>query len=285
MHTHYDNLKIHRNADEQTIRQAYRRLSKQYHPDLNPSPDAHRIMQLVNQAYEVLSDPVRRAEHDRWIEAQMRIAQVPPITPMPPVSNVSTLVDNKNKSWLMWLIGLGLMVLLAWQIGYWILNSIQSPSVTTNPVDEVSPNNVSSILIDESSRAVEAANMVNSNYVRPTIAPNGNPFPDKTTYVDGYPQIYSHEGRYVIFADNVKNSSDILAQLYLAQDTHNQAIRTFFIREREQLRLEKLDAGQYIIRYYQLDGGEQMQTDVIHLNNKNREETVYFQRGHAPIAP
>ena len=57
MRTHYDNLQIPRDADEQTIRQAYRRLSKQYHPDLNPSEDASRIMQLINRAYTVLSDP------------------------------------------------------------------------------------------------------------------------------------------------------------------------------------------------------------------------------------
>ena len=70
MRTHYDNLQIPRDADEQTIRQAYRRLSKQYHPDLNPSEDASRIMQLINRAYAVLSDPEQRAEHDRWIRQQ-----------------------------------------------------------------------------------------------------------------------------------------------------------------------------------------------------------------------
>ena len=79
MRTHYDNLQIPRDADEQTIRQAYRRLSKQYHPDLNPSEDASRIMQLINRAYTVLSDPEQRAEHDRWIRQQetLRIPQQP----------------------------------------------------------------------------------------------------------------------------------------------------------------------------------------------------------------
>ena len=79
MRTHYDNLQIPRDADEQTIRQAYRRLSKQYHPDLNPSEDASRIMQLINRAYAVLSDPEQRAEHDRWIQLQetLRIPQQP----------------------------------------------------------------------------------------------------------------------------------------------------------------------------------------------------------------
>ena len=77
--THYDNLHISADADAETVKQAYRRLSKQYHPDLNPDPDAHRIMQLINQAYEVLSDPERRAEHDRWIaeqQARQKVAEV-----------------------------------------------------------------------------------------------------------------------------------------------------------------------------------------------------------------
>ncbi|WP_238373784.1 J domain-containing protein [Kingella kingae] len=72
--THYDNLHLAPDASEAEIRQAYRRLSKQYHPDLNTDPDAHRIMQLINQAYEVLSDPKKRAEHDLWI-AQQRMTR------------------------------------------------------------------------------------------------------------------------------------------------------------------------------------------------------------------
>nr|UOP05287.1 J domain-containing protein [Conchiformibius kuhniae] len=72
IHTHYDNLQLPQTATDAEIRQAYRRLSKRYHPDLNADPDAHRIMQLINRAYEVLSDPSSRAEHDRWIRAQYR---------------------------------------------------------------------------------------------------------------------------------------------------------------------------------------------------------------------
>jgi curved DNA-binding protein CbpA len=68
VHTHYDNLKVARNAPAEVIRAAYRTLSKKYHPDLNPNnKEAIRIIQLINAAYEVLSDPVKRAEHDKWI--------------------------------------------------------------------------------------------------------------------------------------------------------------------------------------------------------------------------
>lgn len=66
--THYDNLKVARDAPPEVIRAAYKSLTQKYHPDRNPNDaNAARIMQLVNDSYAVLSDPQRRLEHDRWI--------------------------------------------------------------------------------------------------------------------------------------------------------------------------------------------------------------------------
>jgi curved DNA-binding protein CbpA len=70
VHTHYDNLKVARNAPPEVIRAAYKTLSKKYHPDHNPNnPEAIRIIQLINAAYDVLSDPAKREEHDKGIES------------------------------------------------------------------------------------------------------------------------------------------------------------------------------------------------------------------------
>jgi hypothetical protein len=71
LHTHYDNLKVTRKAPPEVVRAAYRVLAQRYHPDVNPSPDAARIMKAINVAYAVLSDPQRRAEHDAWIKDQL----------------------------------------------------------------------------------------------------------------------------------------------------------------------------------------------------------------------
>jgi curved DNA-binding protein CbpA len=71
IHTHYDNLKVAHNAPSEVIRAAYRVLAQRYHPDLNRSPDAARVMKLLNEAYAVLSDPIQRAAHDAWIEDQL----------------------------------------------------------------------------------------------------------------------------------------------------------------------------------------------------------------------
>jgi hypothetical protein len=67
-HTHYDNLKVARNAPVEVIEAAFRALAQKYHPDRNPSRDAARIMGLINAAHGVLSDPKQRRRHDEWID-------------------------------------------------------------------------------------------------------------------------------------------------------------------------------------------------------------------------
>jgi curved DNA-binding protein CbpA len=69
--THYDNLKVSRDAPMEVIQAAYRSLARKYHPDQNRGTrDGEAIMKVINASYEVLSDPVKRAKHDRWIAEQ-----------------------------------------------------------------------------------------------------------------------------------------------------------------------------------------------------------------------
>jgi hypothetical protein len=69
--SHYDNLKVARDAPPEVIRAAYRTLAQKYHPDRGPgSTKAAQIMQLINNAYEVLSDPEQRREHDAWLATE-----------------------------------------------------------------------------------------------------------------------------------------------------------------------------------------------------------------------
>jgi hypothetical protein len=71
IHSHYDNLKVSRMAPQEVIRAAYKALSQKYHPDKNPGDEkAARIMAIINSAYETLSDPQRRKEHDEWITSE-----------------------------------------------------------------------------------------------------------------------------------------------------------------------------------------------------------------------
>lgn len=75
--THYDNLKVSRSAPPEVIKAAYRVLSQKYHPDLNQSDSkANDIMQIINEAYGILSDPKKREEHDKWIAYQEAINEL-----------------------------------------------------------------------------------------------------------------------------------------------------------------------------------------------------------------
>lgn len=49
------------------MRDAYRKLAREYHPDISADPEAHERMAAINAAFEVLSDPVRRMEYDASI--------------------------------------------------------------------------------------------------------------------------------------------------------------------------------------------------------------------------
>ena len=65
MSDHYEVLGVSRSASEDEIKKAYRKLARELHPDINPSPDAQERFKLVTHAYEVLSDPQSRASYDR----------------------------------------------------------------------------------------------------------------------------------------------------------------------------------------------------------------------------
>ena len=67
MTDYYDILGVPRSADEKEIRQAYRRLARQHHPDVNPGDDsAAERFKSINAAYEVLSDADKREKYDRY---------------------------------------------------------------------------------------------------------------------------------------------------------------------------------------------------------------------------
>jgi DnaJ-class molecular chaperone len=69
--TLYDVLKVSPNASPEVIKAAYRQLALKYHPDKQPDArarqQAEERMKAINAAYDVLSDPVRRAQYDRQL--------------------------------------------------------------------------------------------------------------------------------------------------------------------------------------------------------------------------
>ena len=61
---HYDTLGVARDASAADIKKAYHKLVRQYHPDISTDPDADKKTSEINQAYNVLKDPAKRAEYD-----------------------------------------------------------------------------------------------------------------------------------------------------------------------------------------------------------------------------
>jgi curved DNA-binding protein CbpA len=68
---YYEILSVSRNADLSIIKSAYRTLANKYHPDKcedNLKENAEEKIRLINEAYEVLSDPIKKSEYDQKIK-------------------------------------------------------------------------------------------------------------------------------------------------------------------------------------------------------------------------
>ncbi len=73
----YELLGVGRDADSDTLKRAYRRLARQYHPDINKEPGAEERFKEIGRAYEVLGDPQSRARYDQFGEAGLGGAGMP----------------------------------------------------------------------------------------------------------------------------------------------------------------------------------------------------------------
>jgi len=65
--SYYEILEISQDADKTTIKKAYRKMAKMYHPDKNPGDkEAEHKFKLCNEAYQCLSDDKQRSIYDRY---------------------------------------------------------------------------------------------------------------------------------------------------------------------------------------------------------------------------
>ncbi len=63
---YYEILGVQRSATADDLKSAFRKLARQYHPDVNKAPDAEERFKEINEAYAILSDPDKRAAYDRY---------------------------------------------------------------------------------------------------------------------------------------------------------------------------------------------------------------------------
>lgn len=89
MPTYYETLRIRRDASDNDIKKAFRRLAKEYHPDVNRSPNAQRLFCDIYTAYEILSDSTKRKKYDDYLVC---------LTREQPTTSVQA-VEQEIRSW------------------------------------------------------------------------------------------------------------------------------------------------------------------------------------------
>lgn len=272
IHTHYDNLKVARNAPPEVIKAAYRILSQKYHPDKNPgSKDAERVMALLNTSYEVLSDPVKRKEHDLWIEqkefaafkeAQQRAsspppapasAQSPPQAPAASGKDTGGLLQHITKNWYWYGISGVAFFLIAEHDKSQRQSSSYNPSAAYYPPATYQPAPVkTSNPVYQPSKPPNPPSK--TKYARPLAAPNGSAWPTNASYVHGYKQLNT-TGLSELTVDNSRNDSDVFVKLYYLDGPKPYPARHFYIPAFRSFTVKQVQQGNYDVRYKDLDSG------------------------------
>lgn len=278
MHTHYDNLKVTRNAPPEVIRAAYKTLTQKYHPDRHPgNSDAERVMALINVSYQVLSDPLKRAEHDRWIAQQEQSAQsagpsvTRPAAPTPPMAESGAqrrshyqpapapapssaqamrgLLSHVRRNWLLY----GFVGFFIW---VWATDKPTKPPTGPKPY-----------------QANHAP--VNPVEVRPAVAPNGQPWPVAAGYVKGYKQLHTN-GLSTVMVDNSRNDSEVFVKLVSLDSAQAYPVRQFYIPAFGSFILKQVTAGSYDIRYRDLNSGGLSRSEAITVSEVHTDEGAQY---------
>lgn len=260
LRTHYDNLKVARDAPDIVIRAAYKSLSQRFHPDKNPGDErAVRIMAIINRSYEILSDPQKRREHDAWIaREEMRLraetSAGAPVTPPQRQAPQEPAITNKNVLVSVLLLPLKLLQkifvavpqlsVLVLLIGGLALYDAVTPKRPPPP----GPKPYSATPVAQPVRSTEPT------YLRPATAPNGAVWPASAGYVEGYP-VLADDGLSDVTVDNGQNDSDVFVKLVSLDSAQAFPVRQFFISSRSRFTLKNVTAGSYDIRYRDLDTG------------------------------
>ncbi len=250
--THYDNLKVARNAPPEVIAAAYRAISRRLHPDVNSQPDAAKLMSIVNASYAVLSDPVQRAQHDDWIAAK-EAADIF-VARRSSQSSQDGAPAQKESSMAETLRGIGLLV----AIGVFALWLVLSPS--TPPA----PSGLPTYDRDAKSELAVSAPTQAPAYVRPATAPNGSPWPTQAGYVAGYKRLRS-DGLSELTVDNSSNQSDKFVKLVAIDGAKTMPIRHFFIPAGASFTVGNIRAGFYDLRYMDLSDGSLTRSEKFEL--------------------
>lgn len=112
-------------------------------------------------------------------------------------------------------------------------------------------------------------------YVRPSTAPNGQPWPASAGYIDGYEKLNAN-GLSSITVDNTQNDSDVFLKLFTLDGQLPHAVRHFFIPAHASFTINKVEAGNYDVRYQDLTSGSLSRTEQFQIEETDSGYGVEF---------
>jgi hypothetical protein len=226
----------------------------------------------------VLSDPAKRAQHDRWIKnselgppepasaetgdeeppsptswptGRRSGARAPQDRPTPAPSTPPEVPPQFYAGESQPRRGLQLVALIAAVVVcFSVILSLKSPA---NPSG--------SAVVSDSPRPTSP---IRPRYIRPPFAPDGQPWPSVSGYLTGYAPAATR-GQSELTIDNTQNGSDVCAALFEHRFEQPRPVRVFFLRAHEQLRITNISSGSYDVRYQDLDSGATSESEVLRL--------------------
>ena len=271
--SHYENLKVSRDAPVEVIRAAYRALCRKYHPDRQTSdPDAALVMPLLNAAYETLSDPVKRRQHDEWIarvEAGLEESVAGESQERSPRDEQAAAASirsvprgRRHGAALLVCAAIASMILLILVGAHRYLEGSAGPRLAVQTLSAVSKG------------TWPGADSVaqSAGYARRPFAPNGMAWPEASGYVEGYARLHN-DGAGSVILDNSANQVDVFAKLiaHHRSGSDRSGVRAVFIRAGGRFTLESLRAGTYEVHYLDLDRGIVHRSETFTVPGANAE--------------
>jgi len=270
VHTHYDNLKVARDAPMEVIHAAYKSLAAIYHRP--GSRESERIMRIISNSYIALCDPARKRDHDRWIAQQDSVEFVPPASEplhQEPVAPKNVPLPIVRKPFGRGLIGFSVVIVAVMLIGAFLSSTSSTPTTITVPAlkqptvgdapDQIGTPETALLPKVASPEPPPLIGRLAPVYTRPPLAPNGEPWPSTSAYLAGYKQFteYNKEGpgQATVTVNNQENGSDFLVKLFDREFDPPVPIRRLLLLSHNTFVMKELTAGTFDIRYKDLATG------------------------------
>jgi len=273
--TYYDCLNVSRDASDEEIKRAFRKLAQQLHPDRNHAANASDLMAVVNAAHDVLANPQKRAEYDATLirEAQMarqaatqrRQAGPSRAAPQPgpkaharPAAKPHTKKAKPSRRGNLW--RWVAVFIVACGAGAWMgydrdAGKAASVPPVVHQAPIVAPPPVAVVAAPAelpTSSPVKVVEPGEPECVPPPLDPLGAPWPAAASYIAGMPMLRDG-GWSEITVDNTAGDKPVYAKVTDASGKRD--YRHAYIPARGRFTFARMDVGYYQLKYKMLDTG------------------------------